>query len=60
MTRSAEYIRIQRQLGEINAAITLTNAVHKAMHGDPDFARAVRALLVCKAKLLSKVIEMEG
>ena len=54
------YRRLQRQLGEIQVALTLANNVHKAMPDQPDLARAVRALLQSKQFLFGKVLDMEN
>ena len=55
-----EYRRLQRQLGEIQVALGLTNGVHKAMPGNPDLAHAVRYLLQVKQQLFQAVLKMEA
>ena len=55
-----EYRRLQRQLGEIQVALGLTNGVHKAIPGNPDLAYAVRYLLQVKQQLFQAVLRMEA
>lgn len=64
MPRNAQdeltYRRHQRQLGEIQVALRLTNSVLKDHPTMPGLEEAVAGLLKAKTGLFRRVVEMEG
>lgn len=64
MPRNAQdellYRRLQRQLGEIQVALRLTNSVLKDHPTMPGLNDAVQGLLKAKTGLFRRVVELEG